>query len=516
MKIYSILIILSITLAFFSGRIAFMVGNRDQVTNMEVTFIHSLMQELQERVSPTYSINLREEYPKQSYLELLTPGALYKTDDLWHPNSTSCFDVINNRQSLSQLKKEDVWDSFRCNLISDLPENFFQTPPYIHTNGKSYAFMAFNFFPTKFRYTAWFRENVKYFQISELRAMPIELPPPQRFLVELDIGQIHSLVNGVRFFLTDKYLVINNGFLYFEAFPLKLAEIIFGRSGYQLANAYYTDECHYQMDLLCVNKRQEKLVDRLTETSILIFIAAVIILVMIASILYNKIRKQNLEEERKKHALRVLTHELRTPIASLLLQIENINADQEDLSGDVQEKLLRLESDVYRLKHLAEKSRDYLQSDSSDVVQFKSIEVESLNDFIQEVIEEIRTSHPHIKLEFHPAKDTSAQFDPYWIQICLANLIDNARRYGKGIIRVSTFVTGKFIEISVSDQGEIFEADLSKLLKKQSSESQGMGIGLKIVKKTLVEMGGDLILTTPPTTFTIKIPYKNKGENSNA
>lgn len=510
MKTYGLLIALSLALAFFSGRLAFMVSGENQNDTQERAYINSFLQEVQERISPTYLIDLREEYPHQSYLDLLLPRSLYPADQIWPPNSASCIDILRDRISLSSLKKEDIWDNFRCNLISNLPENFFNSPPYINSNGKSYAYMAFLYWPTRFRNEAWLRKHIQYFHISEIRELGSNLPPVQRFLVELSDFELQYLVNGNRIFMTDKYLVINNGILNFEAFPLKMVFLILGRGGYEILPIHQVAECKYRLDLICITKTKSKVIDRMSESSILIFSAAIIILFVTAGILFNRIRKQNLEEDRKKHALRVLTHELRTPISSLLLQIDRINANQVNLDHDTQERLLRVESDIYRLKHLAEKSRDYLQSDSNEVIRFKWTLLPSVKEYVSSIISEVRLSARDAEITLSEIEDFSVSIDPYWTGICLSNLLDNAIRYGKSPIQVSVAKTNKNIEFSVRDQGQILTKNFQELTKVQQLNSQGMGIGLKIVKKTLKEMGGDLRLTTNPTVFTMILPIKEE------
>lgn len=94
MKVSSLLLILSVTLAFFSGRIAFLVSDQRQITNQEARFIHTLTQELQERVNIHYDINLLKLYENQSYLELLNPKTIYRNHIAWPTLEDSCLQVI--------------------------------------------------------------------------------------------------------------------------------------------------------------------------------------------------------------------------------------------------------------------------------------------------------------------------------------------------------------------------------------------------------------------------------------
>ena len=509
MKVSSLLLILSVTLAFFSGRIAFLVSDQRQITNQEVRFIHTLTQELQERVNIHYDINLLSLYKKQSYLELLNPSTLYRNQISWTTYENSCMQVILQQKGQSTLSKTDIWDSYRCQIISILPENFFSSSPFLHESGRSFAFLMYQH-ANRSLSLAWLKKHLPYFHIDELKDLPIELPAAYRFMQSLSEMERMQLTNGRKFFMTSRYLVINNGLLNFAVYPLRVAIHFFKRSGYQISAYDPNRSCYYLLDQVCVRKSKLTLPQRLTETTYLVFGAAIIILLITVSGLYNRIHKQNLEEERKKHALRVLTHELRTPISSLLLQMENLHQDAEKLDASILEKLLRLESDIYRLKHLAEKSRGYLQSDSDQFIQFQPILIDSLNEFIHNIIEKVQTAFPQANIEFNSKADISCKLDPYWVQMCLSNLLENSIRYGVAPTRISTFITDKTIEIEVSDQGSIEHTNIKSLLKSnpKSTNTQGMGIGLKIVYKTLKEMGGNLELTAAPTTFMMEIPFR--------
>lgn len=60
--------------------------------------------------------------------------------------------------------------------------------------------------------------------------------------------------------------------------------------------------------------------------------------------------------------LQILTHELRTPIASLGLTVEGFRRQFEALPESLYDEFRRLCEDSRRLRQLAEASKDYLQS----------------------------------------------------------------------------------------------------------------------------------------------------------
>lgn len=487
-----------------------MVKEQGKVSIEDTELIQSFVQEMKERAGAEYFFDLKKSYLNQSYLELLTPKANYSKS--YTPlNSLSCINAMRNRFTRLNIKKEDVWVSFRCQVTSSLPDNFFETPPYIHSSGNSYAYLAFKNLYNE-RGTAG--RFLPYFHISELKLLKVELPPLQEFLTQLTGGELLKLINGDKFFMTSEYLLVNNGLLNYSVFSLKNINTFLRRNGYVMRSFDPISSCDYHIGDACINRASTSVINRFSETSYMIFGGALFILLITVLSLYNRIEKQSREEERKKHALRVLTHELRTPVASLLLQIDDLNENTQNLPPPLEEKLLRIEGDIYRLKYLAEKSRGYLQADSNSLIQFNNIELQSLNTFLKEAVEPLRDEDAQFHYEF--GNDVSVYIDPYWVEMCLVNLITNAKKYGKPPITIRTSISEAQIEVMVIDQGELQVSSLKDLLKRPKSQSdQGLGIGLEIVQKTLKEMRGSLSLTTNPTCFKMKIMRSKKINEKN-
>ena len=119
------------------------------------------------------------------------------------------------------------------------------------------------------------------------------------------------------------------------------------------------------------------------KSTIMMFIGSLFFLVFVSISLLNKIKNQNLEEERRKLALQVLTHEFRTPVSSMLLQIERGNRHYSSLTNDMQEVFMRLSGDVYRLQRLTEMSKNYLMlhNRNSKLIWPKKTKINSINSF---------------------------------------------------------------------------------------------------------------------------------------
>ncbi|WP_413112864.1 DUF3404 domain-containing protein [Thaumasiovibrio sp. DFM-14] len=197
--------------------------------------------------------------------------------------------------------------------------------------------------------------------------------------------------------------------------------------------------------------------------------------------------------------LQILTHELRTPIASLGLTVEGFRREFDTLPESVYDEFRRLCEDSRRLKQLAEASKDYLQSTQGQL----SVEhVPSFNEWVEFVCEPFEVS-------LSLGKDCAVDINVYWLATCLSNLLANGQKYGLAPMTLETKSSNGRIVIRICDQGHLSAKDWPRIRKPFVSE-RGMGLGLTIVESMIKRMGGKISLQGPPTTFVVEIPCEPK------
>ncbi|MBF9002630.1 sensor histidine kinase VxrA [Vibrio nitrifigilis] len=196
--------------------------------------------------------------------------------------------------------------------------------------------------------------------------------------------------------------------------------------------------------------------------------------------------------------LQILTHELRTPIASLSLTVEGFRREFEHLPETVYDEFRRLCEDSRRLRQLVEASKDYLQSDNKPL---STDWVPSVKEWLEYKVEE-EFSDP---IELNINQDIAAKLNVYWLGTCVDNLIRNAVKYGVAPVSLNVITTEDSVTIKVTDQGTLTEKDWRHLRKPFVSKS-GLGLGLTIVESMVGRMGGTMSLVGPPTTFILEIP----------
>jgi signal transduction histidine kinase len=160
---------------------------------------------------------------------------------------------------------------------------------------------------------------------------------------------------------------------------------------------------------------------------------------------------------------------------------------------------LKMEGEVYRLKRLAEKSSSYLNSNNEKgLISFDYKEVPSINQLIGRILEDYRDHNISYKLS---GQDQPMVLDVYWISICLKNIIENAIHHGAKPIMVDVEMEEKFLRIDVIDHGKYSR-------ERKDAQSNGLGMGLSIVEKIMVEMKGKITVAQNPTIISLYLRQK--------
>lgn len=508
MKLDLFLFLFALTLAFLSGNITYFIKSEGNADLKDLKEIRRLHIELQEEITPYKRLDLNIDYPTPERLKLLLESTSISPDKRKIIlNSSECLKSKISQLSSSFINKQTLWLGFLCNQIDSLPSTFFSSPPFIHSNGLSYSFMKFKMIQSHMDRINWLETHAKYMHLSEIKNLQWPTSSNQRFLINQDQSVLERIIKGENTFLTDKYYYIKSGNLKYYITDINIAKRFFKRARYSFSQSKVG--CSFKIGNVCWKKKPHNLQSLLSQSTIALFFGTLIILFLTANSLYTRLRKKKLEEERKKHALRILTHELRTPITSLLLQVNQLNKNIENIPLETQDAFMKIESQVYRLKHLAEKSQSYLQTDTTELINMNPIKLPSLKEFLEEMLFEYEGKN----ITIIEKSDSPIYQDPYWLKMCIMNLIDNAIRYGKAPIELELESKGQQTILTVRDHGSIPYLNLKELLKAEHKNSKGLGLGLIIVNKTLKEMGAKLTLTPSPTEFKITFPKNLKEDH---
>lgn len=360
---------------------------------------------------------------------------------------------------------------------------WFARSSLIHPGGGTYA----NRYAKK--YPQVFEELQSYMHIQE-RPLASEHTLLGR-LQRMNYDAILALIAGERMFVEGGELWLKKGEKYY-VFP----EEVWQENAIAAELKYtFVDKdvyCFVKRGNLCWETEDHS---ELLKNSIIALIIGNILLIVGLSIYRWNARKEELK--RRMLVLQILTHELRTPIASLSLTVEGFRREFEQLPESVYEEFRRLCEDTRRLRQLAEASKDYLQS------EHENLATEWLPS-VQEWLE-YRYEESNKPISITISDDFAAKVNIYWLGTCLDNLVSNAIKYGVEPIELKVDVKEKSITFYVTDQGELTKRDWKKVKQPFESKS-GLGLGLTIVESMVGRMGGTMTLIGPPTTFILEIP----------
>lgn len=236
---------------------------------------------------------------------------------------------------------------------------------------------------------------------------------------------------------------------------------------------------------------------------ILLFLGALLLAMIIGGVVLNTtfLVREVRRNEQHDAFINAVTHELKTPIASIRLYLETLQTRsveeakrQEFYRTMVEdsERLLATIEQVLRTGRIGSTSRHKLNLSRVDV-----------NDVVEECLVRARTLHrvsPE-SFEYHPGPPVTILADPDEVRAAVSNLIDNAVKYSGNPVKVSVAiepVDGKYVTVRVKDQGVgISKLELKQIFKRfyrvpgpLAARVKGTGLGLYIVRSVAKRHGG--------------------------
>lgn len=187
-----------------------------------------------------------------------------------------------------------------------------------------------------------------------------------------------------------------------------------------------------------------------------------------------------------------ISHDLRTPLARLRLETEMSVTDLDARA--------HMADDIAQLDAIIDKFLDYARPEPA------RLEPVSLNAVINAAVYSVADYEGmHVTVDIPQNIEVLA--DEVELSRVIANLLENARRYGKtpttgiALVDIAARIRDQWVLIKVRDHGEgVAPAILSKLTSPffrgdaARTEATGAGLGLAIVDKTIQRMGGTFTL----------------------
>ena len=191
--------------------------------------------------------------------------------------------------------------------------------------------------------------------------------------------------------------------------------------------------------------------------------------------------------ETRAHALAGVSHDLRLPLTRLRLRLERLP------EGELRSKI---EEDIAEMDAMIGSTLEYLGAGSAAE---KPVRL-NLNALLEAIVEDMEPLGAKIAVSGEASTPILAQ--PQAIRRCLANLLENARRYGGANIDLQVKDAGEMVEIRVEDRGPgIPAADMERVFEpyvrleaSRARHTGGTGLGLAIARAIARANGGDIVL----------------------
>jgi signal transduction histidine kinase len=250
--------------------------------------------------------------------------------------------------------------------------------------------------------------------------------------------------------------------------------------------------------------------------------AALAVALACGATLFTLGRVRALAELRSRFIANV-SHDLRTPLASILLMAENLESGRVQDSATAARYYGKIHSEGARLRRMVDEVLDFSAIEHGERPRTLASEFD-LAAFAQE----LRASFADLaqrlggELEFRCGELPATWFgDTGALRRVFDNLVDNALKHGAGVVRARLELRDGSLAFTVRDHGpgigaaqreRVFEAFV-RLGEGQAGKAPGAGLGLAMARELVHAHGGTLIASSPRTgrgvQFTCLLPREN-------
>jgi signal transduction histidine kinase len=218
--------------------------------------------------------------------------------------------------------------------------------------------------------------------------------------------------------------------------------------------------------------------------------------------------------------INAVTHELKTPVASIRLYLETLQTRPVDEAKRKEFYRIMLEDSDRLLSTIEQVLRTGRVGSTAHRLNPTRID---LDEVVRSSVELVRTLHrvPAEALRYQPCGPAEVFGDLEEIRAAVTNLIDNAVKYSAAQVNVTVETSkldGRFVVLRVKDQGPgIAKSELNRVFRRfyrvpgpLASRIKGTGLGLYIVRSVAKRHGGRVWAESEGpghgSTFALQLP----------
>lgn len=239
------------------------------------------------------------------------------------------------------------------------------------------------------------------------------------------------------------------------------------------------------------------------------------------------VEKLNRADSNKNEFISILSHELRNPLASIMMGITVLDQAAPD-SEEARQTRDIIKRQTGHLSHLVDELLDVTRI-TQKKMQLKKERLE-LNQLVEQVVQDYRPQFAEKKVELKVKLNASPLYleaDPARLTQAVGNLLTNASEFtdtgGNALVTVETDLTNREAVIKIKDTGmgidpsllpDLFEPFMQADSSPGRSHS-GLGMGLSIVKGIAILHGGSAAAFSEGqgrgTQFSITLPLASQA-----
>lgn len=234
-----------------------------------------------------------------------------------------------------------------------------------------------------------------------------------------------------------------------------------------------------------------------------------------------QIRKHEKNQKLRTDVLATVSHELKTPLTSTRLLIDNLKESPLDLPQQVKDYIDILSKENYRLSSLVDNFMVFSRMErNKHAFSFETIDVNTL---IAESVAVVANKYTHYTFKQSlPQSPCSLQGDESMLKTALINLLDNACKYSPNhtSININCWAQAGGIAIAVADKGIGLSPEHAKRIFERfyrvNYQAEGCGLGLNITQYIIQQHGGHIAVSSQPekgATFTLWLPHYPKNRS---
>jgi two-component system sensor histidine kinase SenX3 len=237
-------------------------------------------------------------------------------------------------------------------------------------------------------------------------------------------------------------------------------------------------------------------------TGVLLFLGVLLLAMIIGGVVVNTVFlvREIRRNEQHDAFINAVTHELKTPVASIRLYLETLQKRPVEESKRREFYRIMLEDSDRLLATIEQVLRTGRIGSGKSKLNLAPIDIGGL---VADCVARARTLHslsPE-SLQYHPVPPMTIRADLDEVRAAVSNLIDNAVKYSGNNVNVSVDLErmeGKYVSVRVRDQGPgISTGELKQVFKRfyrvpgvLASRVKGTGLGLYIVRSVAKRHGG--------------------------